>query len=161
MNEFLEQYFAHIAGLCLITSIVAVFLMLYLALSARAAHKAIHESAKELYGIMKRIEGLTSGKREQILKEYDKIVLGLRLRLPTVIAAQASDSIFETESSILKNLAAIDPSIKDEKHKEKLDELIRTMEKLQETLTVLVSETVQKALEDARKEIASDEMTVV
>ncbi|NMC62338.1 MAG: hypothetical protein GYA55_04150 [SAR324 cluster bacterium] len=161
MSELQQHLFLVVSIACIITCIINLGFVAALYFNARSLNKSSRESLKELYGIMKKIEGLTSGKREQILRQYDKIVQDLKLRLPTVIAAQASDSIFETESSLLQNLVAIDPSIKDEERKEHLNELIRSMEKLQETLSSLVSETVQKALEDARAEIASDEKTII
>ena len=145
------------AGACLISLVCC----LYVAAVSRA-HRALMQGAvKELYGTMKKIEGLTAGKREQILREYDRIVQDLRLRLPSVIAAQASDAIFDTEKTVLQRLAEIDPSIRDEARKEKLDELLRSMERLQETIVQGVCETVQKSLAEARREIASDESTVL
>lgn len=131
-----------------------VLLVAYLLLSLRSARRASQEVVKEIYGTMKKIEGFTAGRREQMLREYDRVMQNLSVRLPTVIAAEAADSIFETESKILTRLAEIDPFIREEKHKEQINELIRSMENLQETLVKLLGETAMKVLTEARKEIA-------
>lgn len=146
-----------LAGCCIGLCVTNVLLAVFVFASARSSRKAMDGTLKELFGVMKKIEGLTSGRRAQILREFDKILDGLSARLPTVVAARANDSVFETESGILKRLAEIDPAIKNEENKDKLDELIRSMEQLQEAVVSSVSETVRKALDDARREINADE----
>ena len=140
-------------GLCAVNLLLTLFLFG----TIRAGREKSEAVGKELYGTLKKIEGMLAGRRAQILKEYDKMVQSLSLRLPTVIASNAGDRIFETERNLLQCLAEIDPLIKEENHKEKLDELIRNMESLQDMISSLVTDTVRKVLEEARTEIASDD----
>ena len=139
--------------LCLLALVLQICIAAYLYISSRASHKAMNDSVRELYGIMKKIEGLTATRREQLMLEFDRIVQTLSLRLPTVVSAHVGDAVFDAESKILKRLAEVDPSIKDEKNKEKMDELIKSLEGLQESLVTVTTETVRKALLDARKDL--------
>ena len=120
-------------------------------LSLRAANRERAVTTKELFGLMKKIEGLTASRREQVLKEYDKILESLTHRLPPIIAAQASESIIETESRILTRLAELEPSLKkDDVSFKKMDELIQSMEKLEQTLVTSTAETVERVLVESR-----------
>ena len=156
MIESSRDMFLALGGLCVVTMFFQLGLASYLFFSSRASHKALNDGVRELYGIMKKIEGLTATRREQLHGEFDRIVQTLGLRLPTVIASQAGDRIFEAESRLLKHLSEIDPGIKDEKNKEKIDDLIKSLESLQESVISITSETVRTALMDARKELALD-----
>ncbi|MBX7142957.1 MAG: hypothetical protein K1X79_00750 [Oligoflexia bacterium] len=125
-----------------------------------AMRRACREQAlasREIFGLVRKLEGLTSSKREQMLKQYDKILDQLSHRLPPTIASQASEQIFETESRILARLADLEPSLKsDQGAQKKMDELIKSMEKLEQTLVASTAETVQKILADNRRALFSD-----
>ena len=156
MGENLQSLIFVLAGLSIISLILQLGLASYLLLSSRSSQKALTDSVRELYGIMKKIEGLTATRREQLLCEFDGIMQTLSLRLPTVIASQAGDNIFEAESKLMKRLAEIDPGIKDEKSKERMDEIIKSLESLQENVIAITAETVRKVLLDARKDLPLD-----
>ncbi|MBN8548378.1 MAG: hypothetical protein J0M12_03565 [Deltaproteobacteria bacterium] len=127
----------------------AVSLFVYYSL--RAANREREITSKELFGLMKKIEGLTASRREHLLKEYDKILENLTHRLPPIIAAQASESIIETESRILTRLAELEPNLKkDDISFKKMDELIQSMEKLEQTLVTSTAETVERVLVESR-----------
>lgn len=119
--------------------------------AVRASEKDRAATSKELFGLMKKIEALTANRREQLLKEYDKILENLTHRLPPIIAAQASESIIETESRILTRLAELEPSLKkDSASFKKMDELIQSMEKLEQTIVTSTAETVERVLVESR-----------
>lgn len=139
--------------LCGFTLIALVHLIVSASVyfSIRAAEKDRTATSKELFGLMKKIEALTASRREQLLKEYDKILENLTHRLPPIIAAQASESIIETESRILTRLAELEPSLKrDGPSFKKMDELIQSMEKLEQTLVTSTAETVERVLVESR-----------
>ena len=154
MPEVNQNLFFVLVALSILACAIQLIALFVLMAGIRNSNRSVDDSVKELFGIMKKIEGLTAGKREQMLLEFDKIIHSLSLRLPVAVASQASDMIFDAQSKILQRLAEIDPSIKDEKNKEKMDELIKSMEGLQETLITLSSDAVRKALSEARKEIS-------
>jgi hypothetical protein len=113
---------------------------------------------KETFGLLRRFEGLTASKREKILKEYDRMLEELSNRLPTTIAAQASQRIFETESRILNRLAELEPILKEDKlSQNRMDELIRSMEQLEETLVGSTAETVKKVFLETRSSLFNEE----
>src|SRR5688572_10532040 len=82
-------------------------LALTLVLALRSANRERHALHKELFGLTRKIEGLTAHRREQVLKHYDKILDSLSVRIPTTVASQASQLIFDTESKILARLAEL------------------------------------------------------
>lgn len=147
-------FFSLIAGMVLIQSLLTVYLLA----SLRTANKERSEVHREIFGLMKKIEGLTATRRETMLRQYDKILENLAKRLPPTIAAQAGQRIFETESKILSRLSEIEPThLQSEETKKKIEDLIRTMENLEHTIVVLTSDTVQKVMVDARRDLFEDE----
>jgi len=129
---------------------------MFIALRSSSKERAVLN--KEMFGLLRKIEGLTSSRREQMLKHYDKILANLSTRLPTTIAAQASTMIFETESKILARLAELEPQLnKNGSDKRKMDELIQSMENLEQTIIALTSETVRKVMVDSRRTLLDDE----
>jgi hypothetical protein len=93
-----------------------------------------------------------------MVKHYDKILEGLTARIPTTVAAQASNLILETESKILARLAELEPNLKDDEgSRKKMDELITTMEKLERTLVSSAADTVQKAMAEGRRSLFEEE----
>jgi len=144
--------------------IAGLFVGLQLALTVstlvalRVAARERAQLSKELFGLVKKIEGLTSSRRDQMLKHYDSLLEMLSTRLPPAIAAQTSQVIFETESKILSRLAELEPNIKqDEVGKRKMDDLIKTMEKLEQTIVVLAADTVRSVMVEGRRSLLDDE----
>ncbi len=130
--------------------LVAVAVLVSIRSSARERN-VLH---KEMYGLVRRIEGLTSHRREQILKHYDGMLENLSMRLPPAIAAHTSSAILETESKILHRLAELEPSLgQDEGSRRKMDELIRSMEGLEKTIVALAADTVQRVMAEGRRSL--------
>ncbi len=141
-----------------VACVIQLFTSIYMGLSLRSASRERNALNKEMFGLVKRIEALTSSRREQMLKHYDKILLSLSNRLPTTIAAQASHTIFETESKILSRLAELEPSLKTDDHtKRKMDELIKSMENLEQTVITITSEAVRKVMLESRNDLIQEE----
>jgi hypothetical protein len=144
----------------LVTGTIALFIGLQLLvgiailIGSRAAARERHLLHKEMYGLVKRIEGLTANRREQILKHYDEMLEHLATRLPPTIAAHTSNAIIETESKILQRLAELEPSLgNDESSRRKMDELIRSMEGLEKTIVALAADTVQRVMAEGRRSL--------
>ena len=147
-----------------ITGVLGLFVGLQLLLSIfmfaalRNSAKSRAQLDREMFGLVKKIEGLTAHRREQMLKHYDKILETLSSRLPPTIAAQTSQVIFETESKILARLAELEPNLSgDEAGRRKMDELIRTMEKLEQTIVVLAADTVRNVMVESRRNLIEQE----
>lgn len=138
--------------------VIQFLLAAYMLLSLRMASSERALLNKEMFGLIKKLEGLTSSRREQMLKHYDKILASLSTRLPTTIAAQTSTMIFETESKILARLAELEPAFgKDESSKKKMDELIKSMENLEQTIVALTADTVRSVMVDSRRSLLDDD----
>ena len=146
-----------IAGAGGVLFILQTILALHLMLSLRSASKERQRLNREMFGLLRKIEGLTSGKREQMMKHYDKILDDLVTRLPHTIASQAGTSIFETESRILTRLAELEPNLRnDELGRQKMDDLIQSMEGLESLIVSLTAETVQSVMAENRKVLFQD-----
>lgn len=112
----------------------------------------------ELFGLLRKLEGLTASRREQVLRHYNKLLETMSARLPTTVAAQAGQVIFEAESRLLARLAELEPNLhSDADSKRKLDELIVSMEKLEQTLVNLTADTVHKVMVEGRRSLIADE----
>lgn len=132
----------------------------YMFFSLRFASKERAQLNKEMFGILKRIEGLTASRREQVLKHYDTMLQELSYKLPPTIAAQTSSVIFETESKILSRLAELEPNLKnDEVGKKRMDDLIRSMEKLEQNIVGLTADTVSRIMSDSRRNLLDDDIS--
>jgi len=150
-------------GNVLLTVLLAVavgfqlLLTLYMAASLRIAERERARLNRDVFGLLKKIEGLTSSRREQMLRHYDKILEQLSVQLPPAIAEEAGQLIFDTESKILTRLAELEPDLKnDSQSREKLDELIKSMESLEATIVSLTANTVQSIMARSRKDLFSE-----
>lgn len=124
----------------------------------RIASKERAEQNKEIFGLVKRIEGLTAQRREQMLQHYDRLLESLSNRLPVMVAGQASTKIVEAETQILRRLTELDPALqKDKASRDKLSELIRSMEGLEDTIVNLTAEAVRDIMGEGRRELLEDE----
>jgi hypothetical protein len=113
---------------------------------------------KEMYGLVRKLEGLTASRREQMLKHYDMMLEGLSTRLPPTIAAQTSQMIFDAESKILARLAELEPNLKDDEiARKKMDELIKTMESLERTIVVLAADAVKNVMVESRRSLLDED----
>ena len=142
----------------------AVFVTLQLALSIfmlislRISSKERSLLNREMFGLLKKLEGLTATRREQMVRHYDRMLEGLMKRLPPTIAAQTGQVIFDTESKILTRLAELEPSLKaDESSRKKMDELIKSMESLDHTLISCTADTVRAVMAESRRSLLEDE----
>jgi len=130
--------------------LLTLCMLWYIRSSNRENQRLFHE----MHGTMRKIEGLTANKREQMLKHYDKILADVSLRLPPTVASQAGTMIFETEQKILSRLAELEPTLVDDQEgKRKMDELIKSMESLETTIVDLTANTVQSVMAQSRKEL--------
>lgn len=158
MSEFLNSnvsiFYVIFAALSILQVVVAIGVGIAL-LRFKRESRAVHH---EVFGMLKKIEGLTASRRDQILKEYDKMLETLGQRLPSTIAAQARSSIFETESKILSRLAELEPNLRrDDASFKKMDELISSMERLETTIITSASTAVEQILVESRTAIAEAE----
>ena len=127
-------------------------------LSLRSAARERQSLHTEMYGILRKIEGINASRREQMVRQYDGILENLAARLPKVIATQTSSMIIETEGKVLARLAELEPNLReDDEARKKMDELVRSMEKLEETVVAIAADTVHQVLSESRRELLSDE----
>jgi arginyl-tRNA synthetase len=144
-------FFASVVGLILGLQVVINIVTVS---SLRGMIKEREVLHREIFGLVKKIEGLTSSKREVMLKHYDGLLEVLSTRLPTAVANQSSQLIFETESKILARLAELEPNLQsDEQSKAKLDDLIKSMENLEKTLVNLTSDAVKSVMVEGRRSL--------
>ena len=134
--------------------------VVYMAISLRIAGREREVIHREIFGLVRRMEGLTSHRREQIIKHYDKMLDTLSCRLPTAVASQASQVIFDAESRILQRLAELEPELRnDEIGRRKMDDLIKSMENLEHTLVSITSDTVRKVMVEGRAKLLEGEFS--
>jgi len=138
---------------------VQLLVALYMFLSLRSAERERAELSKEMFGLMKKIEGLTAKRREQMLLQFDKVLEVLSVRLPTAIAAKVSDLVFEIERQVLSRLAEIEPNLKEDADRRKMEELICSMEKLEETVVAITSDSVQQVMLESRRSLFEEDST--
>lgn|GEM_PF-2348425 len=144
-----------LGGLFVGLQLILTVLML---VSLRAASRERFQLHREMFGLLRKIEGLTANRREQLLKHYDSLLDNLSTRLPPAVAAQTSQIIFETESKILSRLAELEPTLKtDEVARKKMDELIKSMENLEKTIVALAADTVKNVMVEGRRSLFEDE----
>jgi hypothetical protein len=109
---------------------------------------------RELIAVVKKIDGLTSDRREQILRHYDGILGELAAEMPERIVRETGHRIFEAESRILTRLAELEPDLKnDPVSREKMNELIEVMEYLETAVAEIAATTVRDALGEARQTV--------
>lgn len=148
-------FFASVLGASVILQLL---LSVYMLITIRLASRERSQLNREMFGLLKKIEGLTAHKREAMLKHYDGILEDLSRRLPPTVAAEAGQMIFDMESKILSRLAELEPDLKsDESGLKKMDSLIRSMEGLESTLVALTADTVRNVMISRRSELFEEE----
>ena len=149
--SFVWLIFGVLAALQLLLAFCMGISLLVAARERRTLHR-------EMFGLLKKIEGLTATRREQMIRHYDRMLEGLSLRLPPAIAAQASSRIFDMESRILTRLSELEGSQgQDQSNRAKMEELVKSMESLEQTVVALTSETVKTVMLDSRKRLLDDD----
>jgi hypothetical protein len=160
MNPFdLATNLPILAALAVVVlTVFQLFLIGAMLVVLRIASKERAQSNREIFGLVKKIEGLTAERREQMLQHYDRMLEALSNKIPVMVASHAGEKIFETESRILARLAELEPNIKgSELGRRKVDELIKSMEGLEDTLINLTSDAVKQVLTESRKELLQDD----
>ncbi len=157
MPELSQQMLLLVVALAGLFVGLQLLLTIGVIITLRGASRDRAILSKEMYGLVRRLEGLTATRREQILKHYDSILDQLANSLPPTIAAHTSQLIFETESKILTRLAELEPNLRqDESGRKKMDELIRSMENLEKTIVALASDTVRRVMNESRRTLLDD-----
>lgn len=139
-------------GLLVLQVILSVYMTIVLLVSSRD-RKQLN---RETFGLLRKIEGLTSEKQQQLRSQYARAIAGLQDRLPIAIASQVGERIYQTESAILRELAALQPNLADPSAKRRFDDLIKTMESLEEDLIRVTAETVHTILEESAGAVTTD-----
>ncbi len=144
-----------------LTCLVLVFQALILSITLFKTHSA-HVERRELYHelfiLMRKIENLSESKRGMVLHQFDNLLDSLIKQLPTRIAAEAGERIFETESQLLRALAEIEPAIgADQRSQLRLEHLVQSMENLEATVVSLTCESVRQAMLDVRESLFAQE----
>ena len=159
MNFSQEQtiFFVGLSGA--LSLLLQVFLVLAVAIIMRAHSRERASMEREMFGLLRKLEGLTATKREQILRHYDSMLDTLSIRIPPAVAAQASKLVIDTESRILTRLAELEPNLKgDEEGRRKMDELIKQMEHLEEIIVATASDAVRSVMIDSRRALFDEEL---
>lgn len=156
MFEITQSTFQIGAFLLAVTVLLQIVMALYVSGTMRIASRERNALNKEMFGLLKKLEGLTSTRREQTLRHYDKLLETLTHRLPPIVASHASDTISEMEAKILQRLAELEPNLEDSVSRQKMDGLIKTMEHLEQTLVALTADTVQQVLSEGRRSLLDD-----
>lgn len=152
-QSMIDTYFAGSAPAAVVAAAqflaaVLVLIAIWRASRDRAAH------AREMFGLMKKIEGLTAARRDRIAAEYDRMVESLSLRLPTAVASKTGELVFETEQRILARLAELEPNLKaNPDAREKMEELIRSMEDLEGSMVTIAADAVHQVMSENRRDL--------
>jgi len=157
MSELMSDTTLLVAVILGAAVVLQFVLGIYMAASLRIASCERARLNKEMFGLLRKIEGLTAGRREQMLKHYDTILDEISNRLPPTVAAEAGQMIFEMESKILSRLAELEPNLgEDEASLKKMEGLIKSMEGLEATLVSLTANTVRSVMASRRRDLFYD-----
>lgn len=154
----MDAWFNTDQGFLFIVSVLLVQLAGLLAVvrHARTEAKTRERFLRGVYGILKKIEGLTADRRTQMLFRYDQLVERLQRRLPTIVANRISAEIEELESGIISRLSAIDADLlSDGGDPEELEQLLKTMERLERAVLTITTDTVRESLNEGRQVFSS------
>lgn len=113
---------------------------------------------QELFGLMRRIEGLSTGRRALITYQFDNMLESLVKQLPTRIANEAGQRIVDTESQILKALSEIEPALAEDRVlQSRLEQVLHSMENLEAVVVSVTCESVRQAIVDVRQTLLSQD----
>jgi len=111
-----------------------------------------YEVNQSIQQMLQRLEVLNLRDRGEFVHLYEGMVESLVNRLPVMVSTRAGDAIFEIEKRVLAQLALIDPRLTSSA--QTVDDLIRSMEKLEDTVITVVASSVRDALLDSKEGIA-------
>lgn len=147
-----------IAGtLATVSVVAAIGLTATLIAYVRTARAELHGATRELLSLTKRLEGLTALRRERMVRHYDAMLATLSTRLPTSVASQVSPLVVEAEAKILRRLEELEPAMTDEGAKQKMSDLVKSMERLEHTIVSLTADTVQQVMHEGRRSLLEEE----
>ena len=154
LGELAQISGSTLVGLMVIVLALQISVALYLLGKFQFASKEQSRLYHELFGILRKIEGLSSGRRALIAHNLDILLEQLVKQLPSRIAAEAGEIIYKTESSMLKALADLEPNLPQlPGMKERVEKLVVSMEGLESTVVLLTTETVRQAILDTKRSI--------
>lgn len=126
-------------------------------LSLRSAATERREHRQEIAAMVQKIELLTAPTRERVIGRYDGMLANLVEKIPEKVMRETGQKIFDAESRIIARLAEIEPNLKrDPVSREKMNEIIESMESLESSVSAIAAETVDDALRAAREELLDE-----
>lgn len=141
-------------GLMASVLVLQASVILFLLHRFKASHSTQEKLYQELFGLTRKIEGLSSGRRALIAYHLDMLLERLVKQLPSRISAEAGDVIFRTESSMLKTLADLEPNLPQlPGMKDRVESLVSSMERLESTVVSVTGEAVRQAIFDTKRSI--------
>jgi len=144
---------AALIALVTINLLVALGVLLALRSSARERR----EYRREIEVMVQKIEVLTAPTRERVIGRYDGMLASLVEKIPEKVMRETGRKIFDAESRIIARLAEIEPNLKrDPVGREKMNEIIESMESLESSVSTIAAETVDDALRAAREELLDE-----
>lgn len=148
MKEIALNYMSYFALIAFVSFTGVSLLSAYVLLIMRRTAKEVRDTHRELFGLMRKIEGMTSDKREALQFAIKEISGVLEQKLPEMISNRTGEYIFETEKVILQRLAELEPNFKNDMVAQaKMNELIQMMESLERTVTGITEQAVKEVLE--------------
>ncbi|MCI5066340.1 hypothetical protein MRY87_11510 [bacterium] len=126
-------------------------------LSLRTAAKERTRLNRETFGLLKKVEGLLAQKQEKMKRDYDELLENMTGQVPITIARKVGKDIYETEKSVLMRLAEIEPQLEgDSLAVQKMEAIIKSMEKLETTVIDAASKAVEQTLREKRRTLFSE-----
>lgn len=142
-----------IAFLC-ITLIVQSCLLIVLSLKTARSQKNAEKLHTAMFGLMKRIEGMTSDKRTKMITEFDHVLDRLSTRLPPVLASRAGQALYEAEKSLLQKMVSLEARLdQTPQEQEELNQIIESLESLDTQIIALTADTVHEVMLESRKHL--------
>jgi hypothetical protein len=120
----------------------------------RKTNRERKQLSKEVSQTLNKMEVMTMRDRNQLARHYDRMLESLSNRLPAVLSNKAGELIFDIEKQILAKLAKVQPGI--DADDEEIDNLIRSMERLEDTIIAATGDVVRNTLLESRKGIFTD-----
>lgn len=146
-------------GLVFAFMIMQGLLNLSMLMYIRASGRESSALNRETFGLVKKLEGLTATKREQMLLHIDKLLEDLEISLPNSISKEAGQRIYEVESRILSRLAELEQLLeKDPYSKQKIEDLIKSVEGMERSVITAAAQQAKKVVLDNRNSLFACEM---
>lgn len=155
--SLLQEQFARWGGTGAFLSGFGLALLFWLAARC-AARKTARERAlvrEEVRTLLSRIEVLTTSSRVELLRNYDALLTELSRKASEEVQLSTSDQVFALESAILRQLSEVDPELLGDQQRTQLDELIRTMEALEQRVANCARDAVLLAIAEHRNRLSA------